>query len=131
MRPRLPNFGEFRLRRPRHRRHREIDDFDDLARRGKAESGIVGFMEQGPQLCCRRRREAFEGQRQFEFVVLSEIAHLERAMDLDIRARSLAPRVRRGIRLFELVHDPVGAFGIKARRYELRRALPVDPSDWS
>ena len=82
-------------------------------------------MEGRPQPGQGRVVEAVEGDRHVEFVVLPQIAHLDRAVDRDVPAVALA--LERGDSLADQVGEhPVGVLPVERRRRHLGRPFQVD-----
>ncbi len=123
---RLGDLPHLRVRRDRDRRRQVVDDLDDLARNGKAEAGLVGLVERLPEPGRAVLVEGLEGDRQLELVVLAQVAHLERAGDLQVVAIALLLEIGHAF-AHQLAQHLVGDIGGEPGRGQLGGALAIDP----
>ena len=86
------------LGRHRDRGHQVVDDLDDLAGMLKPKRASCASWKRLPERLGWSLGEALEGDRQLELVVLAEIAHLERAGDIDVVDVALLLELRRRTR---------------------------------
>ena len=105
---RLADGGEVGLLGERDDGRLDGDHLDHLARNVEAEAREMHVVERLPDLGRRLVGEGIEGDRDLQLVVLAEIAHLQRAVDLDV------------------LHVPLrlqlGDAGLDQRAHDLRRA---------